>query len=88
MTAEETLIACQRAIDYEAQGLRMWFDMCNPGNASESELRSHYQNRYNQLVVLRQKMNEGWIAQMLNRPENDPPPALLRIFLDGSPPAP
>ncbi len=85
MTAEETLLACQRAVDYAAADERMWFDECDKEGQHGTELQRRYQAAHNALVILRQKLTVEWIAQMLNRPENDPPPALLRIFLDEPP---
>lgn len=74
--------AFQRFIDYEAYFVKMWFDECAREGHAGSELQKRYQARYNELVLLREKITgPEFLLQFLDREKFDMPAATERIFI-------
>lgn len=76
---EETLAAVRRMIDYEASGLRMFFDECEREGDLKGDTRRKYQSDYNTLVTLREKMTPAYMETVSKWDGHE---ATARIFID------
>lgn len=76
MNLELTLTACQRVIDYEADGARQAYELAVRNGADES-LQREYQGVYNAFVILRSKLTPEHLAEIA---QWQGPMALERIF--------
>lgn len=85
LDAQKLVEAIKRYIDYEAYGVKMWFDECTKEGFSGGEYQLRYQARYNGLVCMREHITgPEFLLQFLDKEKFDMPAATERIFIDES----
>jgi hypothetical protein len=73
---EDMLKGFKRLIDYECNTSKYWIGQCDKGTT----IWRIYQNQYNSLADLREKLTVPFVLQFLDRIKFDMPEATTRIF--------